>query len=278
MRRGPTEQEYDPESPLWWGIERNGKPDAKKLAAVVEAAIRIARPERIILFGSGARGTMNGDSDLDILIIAETEDRRATARRIRNARPRRCAPLDITVITAGEVELNSDDECCFIQVALQEGRVLYEADREEERRKAKTIPDDMEINEHQEIDRIGTRVLGPKKFEDEYASADPEFANEGRGPDSDAIRGLIAGSCCGWRSPPTGEEFFEAMRASAPTERQQVVAGAVVAQASNDTLALAYLQGAFTWRQVASALRRRGAYSSRQAMYVNLHAAKGQGP
>ena len=126
MTRRPTEHTYDPESPLWWGIERNGQPDEKKLAAVVEATVKIARPERIVLFGSGARGTMNADSDLDILVIAETHDRRATARQIRNARPHRCAPLDITVITAAEVELNSDDKCCFIHDALLEGRVLYD--------------------------------------------------------------------------------------------------------------------------------------------------------
>ena len=63
------------------------------------------------------------------------------------------------------------------------------------------------------------------------------------------------------------------MRATAPTERQKVVSGALVAEASNDTLALAYLQGAFTWRQVATVLRGRGVYSSRQARYVNMHAA-----
>ena len=62
------------------------------------------------------------------------------------------------------------------------------------------------------------------------------------------------------------------MRATAPTERQEIVAGALVREASNDRLALAYLQGAFTWRQVATVLGRRRAYSSRVARYVNRHA------
>ena len=132
----------------------------------------------------------------------------------------------------------------------------------------------MEIQHRHEFEKIGTQVLPPERFSDKYASPDPEFVNEGRGPESEAIRGLIAGSCCGWEEPPTSGEFYEAMRATAPTERQNVVAATLVAEASNDTLALAYLQGAFTWRQVASVLRRRGACSSRQARYVNLHAGR----
>ena len=131
----------------------------------------------------------------------------------------------------------------------------------------------MEIRHRHKFERIGTEVLPPEHFSDKYVFPDPEFGNEGRGPESDAIRGLIACSCGGWEKPPTSWEFYEAMRVTTPTERQNVVAGTLVGEASNDTLALAYLQGAFTWRQVAAVLRRRGAYSSRQARYVNLHAA-----
>ena len=134
----------------------------------------------------------------------------------------------------------------------------------------------MEIQHRHEFERVGIQVLAPERFSDEYAAPDPEFPNEGRGPKSDAIRGLIAGSCCGWKRPPTSQEFYEAMAATSPTERQNAVAGTLVAEASDDTLALAYLQGAFTWRQVATVLRNRGVYSSQQARYVNLHASDEQ--
>lgn len=118
---------YDPDSPLWWGIDPDGRPNEEKLAAIVESTIEIAHPERIILFGSAARGRMNEDSDLDLLIVADARDRRATARRIRRARPRRSAPLDLVVATAAEVEANRHDPCCFIHDAIREGRVLYDA-------------------------------------------------------------------------------------------------------------------------------------------------------
>ena len=122
-----TRRGYDADSPLWWGIDPTGRPNEQKLAAVVESAIEIAHPERIILFGSAARGEMNEDSDLDLLVIADKQDRRATARRIRRARPRRSAPLDVVVATASEVEANRHDPCCFLHDALREGRVLYDA-------------------------------------------------------------------------------------------------------------------------------------------------------
>ena len=120
-------RDYEPDSPLWWGIEPNGRPHEAKLAAIVASTIEIACPERIILFGSAARGEMNGDSDLDLLVVADARDRRATARRIRRARPRRSAPLDVVVAAAAEVEANRHDPCCFIHDALRDGRVLYDA-------------------------------------------------------------------------------------------------------------------------------------------------------
>ena len=66
------------------------------------------------------------DSDLDLLGVADTRHGRAVARRIRAARLRRSAALDITIATSAEVEANRDDPCCFIHNALREGRVLYD--------------------------------------------------------------------------------------------------------------------------------------------------------
>ena len=118
---------YDADSPLWWGIEPNGSPNEQKLAAIVQSTVEIARPERVILFGSAARGEMNEDSDLDLLVIVDMRDRRATARQISRARPRRSAPLDVVIATATEVEASRHDPCCFLHDALREGRVLYDA-------------------------------------------------------------------------------------------------------------------------------------------------------
>ena len=46
-------------------------PHEKKVAAIVAAAIDIAPPERIILFGSAARGELVEDGRLDVLVVAD---------------------------------------------------------------------------------------------------------------------------------------------------------------------------------------------------------------
>ncbi len=49
--------------------KRKGKPDPAILADIVRRVVEAADPEKIILFGSAARGTMGPDSDLDLLVI-----------------------------------------------------------------------------------------------------------------------------------------------------------------------------------------------------------------
>ena len=115
-------------------------------------------------------------------------------------------------------------------------------------------------------------VLPPERFSDAYAPADPKFAGEGRGPDAAEIDALLASSCAGWKQRPTPREFYEAVRTLEPSRRQEMIINVLITEAPNDVVALAFLQGAFTWRQLAAAMRRRGLYSARLAQYVNLHA------
>ena len=56
------------ESPRVWADE-DGSPNDRVLADVVQRIVRAVDPDRIVLFGSGARGTMKAGSDLDLLII-----------------------------------------------------------------------------------------------------------------------------------------------------------------------------------------------------------------
>src|SRR5437588_7957685 len=46
-----------------------GKPDPAILADIVKRIVRAAKPEKIVLFGSAARGEMGPDSDYDVLVI-----------------------------------------------------------------------------------------------------------------------------------------------------------------------------------------------------------------
>jgi hypothetical protein len=116
-----------------------------------------------------------------------------------------------------------------------------------------------------------TGLLPTERFSDQYEPADPEFPEE-RGPASTAIQALIARACAGWKRPPDAEEFYNAMRATRPTARQTTIAGVLIAEGSCDDVLLAYLQGAFTWRQLARMMHRRSLYSGELARFVNVRA------
>jgi len=95
-----------------------------------EIGQRIARafdPERIVLFGSHARGDATETSDVDLLVVARTT----------NPKPKRSVPLysllrdypfskDILVYTPEEVEEYRHLRASLIHQALEEGIVLYE--------------------------------------------------------------------------------------------------------------------------------------------------------
>ena len=116
---------HDPKSPLWWGIDPDGRPNEKKLTEIVKAAVAAAHPQEIILFGSGARGEMNQDSDLDLLVVTDSHDQRGTARAIRAARPHHSPPLHVIVATAAMVETSRNDAGSPMHNVLREGRTLY---------------------------------------------------------------------------------------------------------------------------------------------------------
>ena len=120
---------YDPESPLWWGINQDGTPNEQKLQEIVATIVRSANPARIVLFGSAAAGTMDQDSDLDLLVVMETATPRRTAQRLRSSAPPESPPLDIVVATTADVERTQQDPLFVTHDALTHGRVLYHAEQ-----------------------------------------------------------------------------------------------------------------------------------------------------
>lgn len=85
-------------------------------------------PERIVLFGSHAYGKPGGDSDVDLLIIMESDQtparRAAAVHRLLQERP---FPLDVVVCTPREVRRRLAGFDPFLQEVMRKGRVLYAA-------------------------------------------------------------------------------------------------------------------------------------------------------
>ncbi|HDN80124.1 MAG TPA: nucleotidyltransferase domain-containing protein [Chloroflexi bacterium] len=84
-------------------------------------------PEKVILFGSYAWGKPGQDSDVDLLVIIETNERpmKLAAAITRHCRPR-FLPLDVVVKTPAEINQRLKAGDSFIQKIIKEGRTLYE--------------------------------------------------------------------------------------------------------------------------------------------------------
>ena len=93
-----------------------------------EAIARQFRPQKIVLFGSYARGNPREDSDVDMLVIMpRTRDRgERTSVRIRQAIPRDF-PLDLLVRTPSDVAKRLRWGDPFMRELIENGKVLYEA-------------------------------------------------------------------------------------------------------------------------------------------------------
>lgn len=100
--------------------------DPKVLDEIIRRIVDVAKPEKIILFGSAARGDMNRHSDVDLLIIKEGADVLELMGEIYMNLDGAGAAVDAVVVTPEDVERYKDSHAAIIKPALREGRVVYE--------------------------------------------------------------------------------------------------------------------------------------------------------
>jgi len=88
--------------------------------------IKYYDPERIILFGSYDEKSLKNGSDIDLIVIKQT-DKRLIERQIEVERILcdRLLPLDIIVYTSEEVRFLYSIGSPFIEEVMEKGRVLY---------------------------------------------------------------------------------------------------------------------------------------------------------
>jgi uncharacterized protein len=101
--------------------------DEELVADIVQRIVETAQPDKIILFGSRARGDARADSDFDVLVIKESDE----------PGYRRDAPLyvaladlpvevEVLVFTPEEVAEWAQVPQAFITTATREGKTIYE--------------------------------------------------------------------------------------------------------------------------------------------------------
>lgn len=103
-----------------------GLPDPAALDELVRRIVEVARPDRIVLFGSAARGEMGPDSDLDVLVVKSgVEHRRRLAQDIYMNLSG--VGVDVIVLTPEDIEVQRDRVGSVVGPALDEGRVIHAA-------------------------------------------------------------------------------------------------------------------------------------------------------
>ena len=105
------------------------KLDTELIKEIVRRIVEAAHPQKIVLFGSRARGDHRPDSDIDLLVI----------QRSNLARYRRSVPIyqalvglptdvdvDVIVYTPAEIEDWAQVPQAFVTTALRDGNLIYE--------------------------------------------------------------------------------------------------------------------------------------------------------
>ena len=98
------------------------------IQALADKIVHEFHPEKIILFGSHARGDAQPDSDVDLLVIMDSDQHpsRTAAEITYRVHPRRY-PLDLIVRSHQMVRTRLQMNDWFMRDVMREGRVLYAA-------------------------------------------------------------------------------------------------------------------------------------------------------
>lgn len=102
--------------------------DSRIIHEIVARLTRVARPDRIILFGSGATAHMTPDSDIDLLVVqADVLNPRHESRRLRDVLGGLGLPFDVIVMSRDRFEETKGVIGGIAYPANKYGKVIYEA-------------------------------------------------------------------------------------------------------------------------------------------------------
>ena len=115
--------------PVAWGVFEGILIDMIPYSQIEAVAIRLgeaAGAERVILFGSHARNDAKATSDVDLMIVAESDLPRFKRSRslYQMLRPYPFS-MDLIVYTPEEVERGKRSPLSFVSTVLREGKTVY---------------------------------------------------------------------------------------------------------------------------------------------------------
>ncbi len=95
----------------------------------VRVIVENFQPEKVILFGSYANGTPGPTSDIDLLVIIDTEQSTWDLAVEISLALKHSMPIDIIVRTPKEIARRLECGDFFIKNVMETGKVLYERNR-----------------------------------------------------------------------------------------------------------------------------------------------------
>ncbi len=110
----------------------SGVTDVDRIARdIIDATVGAIAPERIVVFGSRARGDAGPDSDLDLLVVTRDSftpqhTRQGELRRIRQALRAFRLPVDVLLYSCDEIDAWRNSPNHVIARSLREGITVYE--------------------------------------------------------------------------------------------------------------------------------------------------------
>ncbi|HPO07284.1 MAG TPA: nucleotidyltransferase domain-containing protein [bacterium] len=103
-------------------------PSDRAVKDLVRSVVNSVHPLRIVLFGSAARGSMNADSDLDVLVVMpEDSPKRRTAQRLYQEIRGLGVPFEIVVATPQDLDKYENQVGLIYREILNEGIEIYAA-------------------------------------------------------------------------------------------------------------------------------------------------------
>ena len=109
-------------------VDKRKRIPQKAIDKVVEQIVEKFKPQKIILFGSYARGNPRPESDVDMLVVMDTPLKESKLSLEIHRHLGVMFGLDLVVYTPKRLKERVDMGDWFLRDILKEGKVLYEAE------------------------------------------------------------------------------------------------------------------------------------------------------
>ena len=99
----------------------------KEIEKLIDRIVTRIQPQKVMIFGSYAKGTATLKSDLDIFVIKKTElPMTHRANDLKSMLSNLLIPIDIHIYTPEEVEAYRHEKFSFINSVIESGIIVFE--------------------------------------------------------------------------------------------------------------------------------------------------------